>query len=73
MSGEMDVRKNAEEATAAAPEMCEDAPSGSAWGKRPCEGTTVNETASPSVCANAASPKRKPERQNTRQTADVTK
>ena len=57
MSGEMDVRKNAEEATAAAPEMCEDAPSGSAWGKTPCSGTTADEAASRSVCANAASPK----------------
>ena len=57
MSGEMDVRKNAEEATAAAPEMCEDAPSGSALRKTPCGGGTVNETASRSVCANAASPK----------------
>lgn len=56
MSGEMDVRKNAEEATAASPEMCEDAPSGSAWGKTPCGGTTADETASRSVCANAASP-----------------
>ena len=57
MSGEMDVRKSAEEATAAAPEMCEDAPSGSAWGKTPCGGTTADETASPSVCAMTASPK----------------
>ena len=57
MSGEMDVRKNAEEATAAAPEMCEDAPSGSAWGKRPCEGIAADETASPSARAMAASPK----------------
>lgn len=56
MSGEMDVRKNAEEATAASPEMCEDAPSSSAWGKTPCGGTTADETASRSVCANAASP-----------------
>ena len=57
MSGEMDVRKNAEEATAAAPEMCEDAPSGSARRETPCGGTTADETASRSVCANAASPK----------------
>ena len=57
MSGEMDFRKNAEEATAASPEMCEDAPSGSAWGKTPCEGIAADETASRSVCAMAASPK----------------
>lgn len=57
MSGEMDVRKNAEEATAASPEMCEDAPSGSAWGKTPCEGIAADETASPSARAMTASPK----------------
>ena len=57
MSEEMDIRKNAGEANVASPGLCENAPSGSAWGKRPCEGTTVNEAASRSVCAMAASPK----------------
>ena len=57
MSEEMDIRKNAGEANVASPGMCENAPSGSAWGKRPCEGTTVNEAASRSMCAMTASPK----------------